>query len=338
MSSARRSANRLSRWRAPTRPRNRRTAASDRAGSGQNMWCRTRWATSSAAARGNRRRRSQRLRQPGADDVVVVEVPVGQGGGLADVVDEGGEADDGPRGRGGVDGPQRVVPEVLAGHLVLRDPALRGEVGRDDRQQPGLLREPQPDRRPGRREQLLQLRPDPLPGEVGDQRGMVPGWRPASRARSRTPAWPPAGRRGSSAARPRGTGRRGRRRRAGSRRSRSARPPNGSTSAFGPASPAVAPPRDGVDREVAAGEVGHDVLAELHAVRPPEVRVLVLGAEGGDLEHVVVATDGHGPEAVLVDRAVEQSSRSRSGRASVARSQSAGSRPPRASRRDPPTT
>jgi hypothetical protein len=67
-----------------------------------------------------------------------------------------------------------------------------------------------------------------------------------------------------------------------------------------------ATPGDGVDGEVTAGEVGDDVLAELHPVRPAEVRVLVLGAEGGDLVDVGVAADRHRPEPVLVDRAVEE--------------------------------
>ena len=51
----------------------------------------------------------------------------------------------------------------------------------------------------------------------------------------------------------------------------------------GQAAAGVAAPGDRVDREVAAGEIRADVVAELDAVRPPEVRVLVLGAEGRDL-------------------------------------------------------
>ena len=80
-----------------------------------------------------------------------------------------------PAGRSGgrrrrVDRPERVVPEVLARDLVLGDAALGGELRRDVVEEPGLGQQPQPDRRPGRRQQLVELGGDPLAGQVGDQR------------------------------------------------------------------------------------------------------------------------------------------------------------------------
>ncbi len=86
----------------------------------------------------------------------------------------------------------------------------------------------------------------------------------------------------------------------------SARPSNGSTRALAASPAGWRAPGDRVDGEVATGEIGHHVGPELHAVRAPEVRVLVLGAERGHLEHVVAPADGHGPEPVLVDGAGEQ--------------------------------
>ena len=61
-----------------------------------------------------------------------------------------------------------------------------------------------------------------------------------------------------------------------------------------------------VDREVAARQVELDGVAELDAVRSPEVGVVVVGPEGRDLEDLAVAPDGDGPEPVLVDGAREE--------------------------------
>ena len=84
----------------------------------------------SIVARGHPHPLQQLDRLLGADHVVVVEVAVGERGGLADVVEERRQADDRPaRGRR-VDRPQGVVPEVLAIDLVLRHAALRGELRR----------------------------------------------------------------------------------------------------------------------------------------------------------------------------------------------------------------
>ena len=50
----------------------------------------------------------------------------GEGSPRYQLVEERGEPDERPVGGGGVDGPQGVGPEVLAGDLVLRHAALRG--------------------------------------------------------------------------------------------------------------------------------------------------------------------------------------------------------------------
>ena len=71
----------------------------------------------------------ERARQLRADRVVADEMTVGEGRGLADVVEQGRQPDDGARGRRGVDRPQRMVPQVLARHLVLRDPTLGRQIG-----------------------------------------------------------------------------------------------------------------------------------------------------------------------------------------------------------------
>ena len=69
----------------------------------------------------------------------------------------------------------------------------------------------------------------------------------------------------------------------------------------------IGAPRHRVDREVAAGEVGLDRVPELDAVRAPEVGVVVVLAEGRDLDVAVVGRpDRDRPEPVLVDRAREQ--------------------------------
>ena len=61
-----------------------------------------------------------------------------------------------------------------------------------------------------------------------------------------------------------------------------------------------------VDREVPASQVDIDRVAELDAVRSPEVGVVMVGPEGRDLEWRAVAADRHGPELVLIDGAREQ--------------------------------
>jgi hypothetical protein len=101
---------------------------------------------------------------------VTVEVAVGLGGRLADVVDERREPDD-RMGDRRVDRSQRVVPEVLAGDLVLGHAGLARELRQDRVEQPGRGHQPQPDRRPLRREDPIELHGDPLPGEVGGERG-----------------------------------------------------------------------------------------------------------------------------------------------------------------------
>ena len=73
----------------------------------------------------------ERAGQLRADRVVTEEMAVGERRRLADVVEQGRQPDDRARGRRRIDRSQRVVPEVLARDLVLGDPALGGELGRD---------------------------------------------------------------------------------------------------------------------------------------------------------------------------------------------------------------
>ena len=290
-------------------------AAPVASGSAVNMWWRTRRSMASIVARGTRTRASSSTACWAPDRVVVVEVAVGERRGLADVVEERRQAHDRPRRGCGVDRAQRVVPEVLAIDLVLRDAALRGELRRDDREQPGLgsaRRSPTDGRGAARRR--IELRADPLAREVVDERG-VGADRVQRRGldldveRRREPHRPEHAQRvlaepGAGVAdRPQDAAARGRRRRRTGRRSRvhraNRRPSAGR-------SVAARAPRDGVDREVPAGEVGPEVVPELDPVRPPEVGVVVLGAERRDLEHLAVAADRHRPERVLVDGAREQ--------------------------------
>ena len=65
-----------------------------------------------------------------------------------------------------------MVPEILADDLRLRDSSLAGQLGRDDREKAGLLRQPQAHRRALRREQPDELREDPLAGDVGSERSL----------------------------------------------------------------------------------------------------------------------------------------------------------------------
>ena len=65
-------------------------------------------------------------------------------------------------------------------------------------------------------------------------------------------------------------------------------------------------PGDGVDGEVATGEVELDRVGELDPMRPSEVGVVVVGAERRDLDVTdrrVAGPDGDRPEGVLVDGA-----------------------------------
>src|SRR5204862_4761950 len=94
--------------------------------------------------------------QPGPDDLVAIEVAVGRRRRLADVVEERGEPELGAVG-GGVNRAKRVVPEVLAGDLVLADAGLPRELRRDRWQDAGVAEQAQPDGGPFGGEQPLQL-------------------------------------------------------------------------------------------------------------------------------------------------------------------------------------
>ena len=88
------------------------------------------------------------------------------------------------------------------------------------------------------------------------------------------------------------------------RASVSASPSNGSRKRRRP--PGSDPPGHRVDREVAAGQVQLDAVAELDPVRSPEVGVVVIRPERRDLEDLVVVADGDRAEPVLVDGVREE--------------------------------
>ncbi len=276
--------------------------------------------------------RSSELRP---DQVVAREVAVGERRRLADIVEQRRHPDDRSLGRRRVHRAQRVVPQVLARDLVLGDAALGGKFGRDVHQQPGLGQHAQPDRRHRCRQQLAELHRDPLAGQVADQPGMCldPGQRRGL---------DPELERGCEPHRPDHPERILLEAHAGV--------------ADGPQEPPLdvgqtvvrvdqprriarsCAPCHGIDREVAPGEVDLDRVAEFDPVRPPEIGVLVVRAEGRDLE---VGHRRAGPPPSRIDsrrRHPGTAATTCSGRAFEARSQSAGTRPRTTSRNEPPTT
>ena len=136
------------------------------------MWWRTRLTTRSTVERGERQAAEQLARELGPDRIVTQEAAVGERRRLADVVDQRREPDDRPVPWRRVDGPDRVIPEILAADLGLGDPALGRELGRDPLEESGRLERPQSDRRARGVEQLLQLDGDPLAGQVADELGV----------------------------------------------------------------------------------------------------------------------------------------------------------------------
>ena len=257
-----------------------------------------------------------------ADHVVVVEVAVGEGRGLADVVEQRREPDDRPRDRGRVDRAQRVVPQVLAGDLVLRHAALRRELRRDARRagrSSAMSRSPTDGR--GAASSCSSSAPIRSP----DRCAASGACSPDRGERRRLDLEPERRREPDRAEHPqrvlRGTAAPGRRPRAGSaaagRRARRTGRPARWRSPSG-----RAPPGDRVDGEVAAREVGLEVVAELDPVRPPEVGVVVLGPERRDLEHRA-GRAGRRPSRTRFSYTAPGNSASiRPGSASVARSQS----------------
>ena len=271
------------------------------------MWWRTR---STTRSRSSRRQRSRSRNAPASsapDDVVAQEPPVGHRRRLADVVDERGQTQVRGLGRGGIHGPQRVVPQVLARDLVLGHPTLRGELRRDVVEQAQVGQQPQRHRRPRAAEHLRRARPR-CARRTGGRPARARAWMPASVAGS-MPKSSVAARRTTRSMRSASSSKR----RRGSptarrvRDARSASPSCGSTSDRRLARPAA--PGDGVDGHVAAGQVELDRVGELDVMRPPEVGVVVVGAEGRDLDLAdgrVAGPDGDRPERVLVDGVVEQ--------------------------------
>ena len=209
--------------------------------------------------------------------------------------------------RRGVDGPQRVVPEVLARDLVLGDPALRGELRRDRREEPGVA-------------QRAAARPT-APVAASSLSSSAPMRSPercatssARRLRSRR-ASPGSiaeveGRREPDGAdhpqrvlvEPRARDRR-RRAGAGPDVERAAERVDERCGRRRPVGPPHAMALTVKSRRARSSSI---VVAELDPMRPAEVGVVVVGPEGRDLECLAVAADGHRAEAVLVDRAGEQ--------------------------------
>ena len=113
------------------------------------------------------------VRQLRADRLVAQEPAVRHRQRLADVMEQRREAD--PRGVGGrpVDRAERVIPEVLAGDLVLRHAGLRGEIRGDGEEQPGLGHQPKSDRRTLGGEQAPHLDRDPLAGQAAHVVGLL---------------------------------------------------------------------------------------------------------------------------------------------------------------------
>ena len=106
-----------------------------------------------------------------ADELVLVEVAVGEGLGLSHVVEEAGQPED-EVGRRRVDRDERVLEDVLGHGLVLRDRARDLELRAEHREQPELGEQPDPGRRPVGEEDLVQLLLDPLTRERRRERGV----------------------------------------------------------------------------------------------------------------------------------------------------------------------
>ena len=251
------------------------------------MWWRTRWTTRSRTARGSRSRSRKRPGEVGADRVVPEEVAVGEGRRLADVMDERGEPDERPGRRGRIHGPQRVVPEVLARHLVLRDAPLRGQVGRDAREQARLGEQPQARSTGVRPRAACRARRRSVRPTGG--RRVRPGRRSRPASSASTSNSSVAASRTARTIRSASSSNR----RAGSPTARRSRAPMSATPSYGSTSPGVAarsaraPHAIALHGEVAAREVELDRVAELDPVRAAEVGVVVVGPERRDLEDIV---------------------------------------------------
>ena len=225
-------------------------------------------------------------------------------------------------------------------------PRCASSSGRTTARSPVVGHQSQPGRGPVRREQLPELRGDPLAGHVGGQRRvranrlerrrldreLEHGGEPDRADHPQRVLAEPRGRITDRPKDPRlDVGDASERiddRRAG-------RAPGAAVPGRGRGAPG-----DGVDREVAPGEVELDVVAELDPVGTPEVGVVVIGPEGRDLVDRVALADRHGPELVLVDGAREDGqqpvgSRVR-GEVPVARQAGRGARPAPSRRRRTP--
>jgi len=166
-------------------------------------------------------------------------------------------------------------------------------------QEAGVGQQSQPDRRPRRGEKLVELGGDPLARQVADELGLCPD--PGQRVgldlelkRRRQPngadhperILPES--RGRIAYSPKDP-------RTGVERS-SVRVDQRRFLARTPA------PGHRIDGEVSACKVRFDRIAEFDPMRPAEIGVVVVGAEGRDLEMLPAAANGDGAELVLVDR------------------------------------
>ena len=196
-----------------------------------------------------------------------------------------------------------MIPEVLAGDLRLGHAALVGKLDGDLAEQAGRLHQAQSDRRPFGRQELLQLARDALAGQVADELGLAGDRRQGGRRDDELEL----GRQPDRADHPQGV---------------LAEAIRGDPNGLQPAALEVGPsaervdqrvgragdraPGQGVHGEIAARQVLLDRRPELDPVGPPEIGVVVVAPERGDLVLDAVALDGHRAERVLVDRAREQ--------------------------------
>ena len=199
-----------------------------------------------------------------------------------------------------------MVPEVLALDLVLRDPALRSQLGRDHREQPGLLQESEADGRAWRAKKLLELGGDAFPRKMRGQVGPLPDRRQGGRLDREVQHGGEPDRSNHSEC---VLVESGRRITDGPKDSRpDIRTPTEGIDQleFGWRSPAPSAPGHGIDGEIPPREVGLERIAELDPMRPPVVRVVVVAPVGRDRVILAVAPNEDRPESVLVDGTREQ--------------------------------
>jgi hypothetical protein len=206
-------------------------------------------------------------------------------------------------GHGAIDRPERVIPEVLAGNLVLWHAALCGELRCEMGEEAGVGHQAQADRWSRRGEQPPHLGCDALAREMLDELGAVAD----RRQRRRLDLEPERRRQPHRAHHPQRVLAEASRRVAdgteGTDGQVLAAPERIDEARF---AAGLRAPRDRVHGEIASRKVELDRVAELDPVGAAIVGVLMIGSESRDLDLTdcaVVRPDRDGPELVLVDRA-----------------------------------